>query len=209
MHRVYADVQVVFAAVKRGGLRHQSDGALGCAVCKECRFRHKPLDGGGIGDRAFFSIGAHLFNGCLNAVEYAGLVYGNGAVPFFQRGAGYILAVRDACIVNENIQLAESGFCESDAFLPCRIIGHVQLEEGRVGGQLICQSASVGLIQVCNNHLGPLFDENFRRAGANALRRTCNDGNFAFQTIHACNFLSEWYNKFILYSAAFGCGWIL
>ena len=67
---------------------------------------------------------------------------------------------------------------------------------GAVG--IVCNALLCAAKPVSYTHLdvykrqGPLFDENFRRAGANALRRTCNDGNLAFQTIHAYNFLSEW-----------------
>ena len=151
-----------------------------------------PLAGGGIGDRAFFSIGAHLFNGCLNAVEYAGLVYGNGAVPLFQRGAGYILAVRDACIVNEHIQLAESGFCESDAFLPCRIIGHVQLEEGRVGASLSARARPSASFRSAITTLAPSLTKISAVQAPMPCAAPVMMATFAFQTLHAYNFLSEW-----------------
>ena len=152
----------MFEIVPRHGKGHGDDRALAHGVCKAVGKSGRPGDGCHIQNHAAAVF--HGGNAALQTMEHALYVDAKDALEIGGRGGFHVADVRNACVVDENVERVQCIY-GAKRFDYLRLIGDIALQAGGFsagGSDGGCGALSGGGIDV--------HDENFRPGGGEYTR---------------------------------------
>ena len=191
MDRVDANSPALAGEGERGRLGKQRHAALAHRVERVELRTHEARHRGKVHDRR--AVPARLAalgergGARLGAEPHARHVDGNEAGPLFHGRVHQILAEEHACVVHQNVELAELfGGC-GDGGRPGFFRGHVEGERERLAarlGDFSCRLAHALVKHVADDDRGTRRRHLARRLGADAARGTRDQCDLSIQTIH-------------------------
>src|SRR5260370_38361470 len=182
------DADFVGGVLDRGGIGEEANGALGAVIGGGAGRADETVDGRDVDDGAGAAL-SQRGDGILHPEPYALLVDVDDGIPFLFAGFLDALDIRDAGVVDENVETTEFALATLDCGAPVGGSGDLGMKRddrfrADLGVDVVGGPAALVVEHVPDHDLSALADEKAGFSSALSSRAGGNQSNFAFEPIH-------------------------